>query len=97
MKEERKRISDLAKQVRDGVEYRDIQCAERHCADPAFIEVVRLDEGTVFRRRPVTDDERQVSLFESAALGRSNKRAGKLAPVPDEPDNDNDKGPRKTH
>lgn len=96
MKEERKRMAELAKEVRDGVEYRDIQCAERHAHDPAFVEVVRLDSGSVFRRRPVSDDERQVSMFENAALGRTPKGKGKLAPVP-EPDNDNDEPRNRKH
>jgi uncharacterized FlaG/YvyC family protein len=55
-------IADRAEEVRTGVEYRNVDCAERARYRDNQVDVIRLDTGEVVRSRPMTITERQDSL-----------------------------------
>lgn len=98
LKESDRRIGELAEEVRERREYREVMCAERVGFPANVVEIYRLDTGEVVRKRPLTEDERQTEMFaagEFAAVAeRGRKRRTTLAshgfgPAEVPPDNDN--------
>ena len=74
------RIAELAEEVRTGIEYREVQCSERVGYPANVVEMIwRHDTGEVFRKRPLSPDEKQADLFDDHP-GRTLSTA---------PDNDN--------
>lgn len=63
------RILDLGEEVRTGVEVRDVPVAQEKRA--GRLEVVRTDTGEVVSSRPLTAEERQMSLGELTAAARA--------------------------
>jgi hypothetical protein len=62
IKDSDERISDLATQVRTGIEHRSVRCIElpRHLRN--MVELQRADTGEIVDSRPMRPDERQVGI-----------------------------------
>lgn len=62
-------IGQLARQVRERAEYRDVECLWEN--DGLTMALVRKDVGEIVWERPLTDSERQVKMFpaEVVAVG----------------------------
>lgn len=60
-------IEDISKIIRDGFEYRKVECIEERDYEKMMIHVIRTDCGSIVRSRAMTIDERQESMFEEQA------------------------------
>ena len=63
-----KQIGDLAVQIREGVEYREVPCTERQNFETNCVEIIRVDTGAVIRHETMTAKQRQKELFDPAPL-----------------------------
>lgn len=60
-------IDSEASIIEDGKEFRNVDCLERISPEaPNEVEIIRLDTGEVIATRPMTEEERQQSLFDAA-------------------------------
>jgi len=57
-------MRSLATTIRDGREYRPVECREEFNYERGIIEVMRVDTGEVVEQRRMTESERQGKLFE---------------------------------
>lgn len=87
------RILDLGEEVRTGVEVRDVPVTHEKRA--GRLEVVRTDTGEVVSTRPLTAEERQMSLGELTAAARL--LGGPGEDEDDEDDDDDDEAVSGRH
>ncbi len=59
-----KEITELARSLREGTEYRDVECEERFDFTAGRVSTVRLDTFETVETRPMKSEERQNKLFE---------------------------------
>ncbi len=59
-----KEITELARSLREGTEYRDVECEERFDFTAGRVSTVRLDTYETVETRPMKSEERQNKLFE---------------------------------
>jgi chromosome segregation ATPase len=59
----------LMRAIREGREWRDVECVERRNDELNVMESVRLDTGEVLETRPFSATERQGELFGTATAG----------------------------
>lgn len=96
IKEVERRVGDLAEQVRNGVEYRDVKVRERKNFEQNVIEVIRCDTDEVCGQRAMKAEERQAEMFPKGAppddaqleLGAPN--GGELREGPPDEEDDED-------
>ncbi|MEE9905533.1 MAG: hypothetical protein K4305_08945 [Chlorobium sp.] len=60
-------VEDISKIIRDGFEFRMVECIEERDYEKMMIHVIRTDCGSIVRSRAMTIDERQESMFEEQA------------------------------
>lgn len=65
--EHRTTANDLAKEIAQRATYREVETKLWLDIDAGMAELVRLDTGEVYHRRPLRPDERQGRLFEMPA------------------------------
>jgi hypothetical protein len=80
---------ELARHVRTGKEYRDVECFESPQYEDSTVEIIRRDTGEVVRKRAMRPDERQQKMPFVDAHGESCTPDPKQKRLPS-PDNDND-------
>lgn len=73
LKDLRKRERELAQQVREKSEDREIACSHQADRGAGVMLTVRSDTGEVISQRPLEEHERQVSIEEVAAARGSRK------------------------
>jgi hypothetical protein len=61
------REAKLAKEMREGIEYRLVGVSQERDELQKAIVIVRLDTGERVRSRPMTEDEKQLGMFPSEA------------------------------
>lgn len=61
-------IGDLVTELHTGEELRPIECVERPRYDKMIVDIVRTDDGTVWKQRPIHPSERQ-EAFDLGAAG----------------------------
>lgn len=65
LKDKRAHTRRLARSVKSGEEYRDVECFERMADPPTEVEIVRADTEEVIECRPATEEDRQLSFDQS--------------------------------
>jgi hypothetical protein len=57
-------VEEISKIIRDGFEFRMVECIEERDYERMMIHVIRTDCGAIVRSRAMTMDERQEVMFE---------------------------------
>ena len=60
----KERIHNLTMQVKDGVEMKSIKCELRLDYTKLTASLIRMDSGEIVEERPMTEEEKQMEMFE---------------------------------
>lgn len=65
LKDKRAHTRRLARSVKSGEEYRDVECYEQLGDPPVDVEIRRADNDELVEKRPATEEDRQMSFDQS--------------------------------
>lgn len=91
LKDKRAHCRRLARSVKTGEEYRDVECYERLADPPVDVEIVRADTEEIVEKRPATEEDRQMSFDQSVGevisrVEEDTRAADEPEPEPEEDD-----------